>query len=147
MSSYIPASLRRLVTERAEGLCEYCLIHESDTFFGCQIEHIIAEKHGGPTEAANLALACIFCNRFKGTDIATLAPATRQLCRLFHPRTDRWVDHFRLDDDARIVGLTDIGQATALLLGFNHPDRILERETLIAAARYPSPGALGRMKT
>src|SRR5947199_9182781 len=95
MSSYIPASLRRLVTERAEGLCEYCLIHESDTFFGCQIEHIISEKHGGPTEAANLALACIFCNRFKGTDIATLAPATGQLCRLFNPRSDR-----RGDDEA-----------------------------------------------
>jgi hypothetical protein len=49
MSSYVPVALRRLVAERAEGLCEYCLVHEIDMFFGCQIEHIVAEKHGGAT--------------------------------------------------------------------------------------------------
>ena len=54
MSSYVSAELRRLVAQRAEGLCEYCLIHESDTFFGCQVDHIISEKHGGQTAPENL---------------------------------------------------------------------------------------------
>ena len=49
MSSYVPPGLRRLVRSRAEDLCEYCLIHEEDTFLGCQLEHIISEKHGGET--------------------------------------------------------------------------------------------------
>ena len=31
----IPAELRRLVASRAEGPCEYWLIHEADTHFGC----------------------------------------------------------------------------------------------------------------
>ena len=59
MSSYVPAALRRLVEARAHGLCEYRLIDQADTFFGCQIEHVIAEKHGGPTSADNLAYACV----------------------------------------------------------------------------------------
>lgn len=71
MSSYVPVALRRLVSQRARGLCEYCLIDETDTFFGCEVEHIIAEKHGGTTTADNLAMACLFCNRFKGSDIAS----------------------------------------------------------------------------
>ncbi len=64
MSTHVPANLRRFVAERADHLCEYCLIHEDDTFLGCQIEHVIAEKHRGPTVESNLAYACVFCNRF-----------------------------------------------------------------------------------
>jgi 5-methylcytosine-specific restriction endonuclease McrA len=58
MPSYINEELRRLVALRAEYLCEYCLIHEEDTFYGCEVDHIISLKHGGPTEAENLAYAC-----------------------------------------------------------------------------------------
>lgn len=57
MGSYVPTELRRLVAERADHICEYCLIHERDTYAGCQVDHVISEKHGGPTEADNLALA------------------------------------------------------------------------------------------
>ena len=63
--TYINVALRQLVIRRANGLCEYCLIHEDDTYFGCQVDHIISEKHGGPTEEGNLAYACSFCNRNK----------------------------------------------------------------------------------
>lgn len=56
-STHIPAEVRRAVVARAQGLCEYCLIHEVDTYFGCQVDHIISEKHGGATELENLALA------------------------------------------------------------------------------------------
>ena len=44
MSGYVSARLRRLVAERADWLCEYCLIRDRDTFLGCQIEHIIGEQ-------------------------------------------------------------------------------------------------------
>jgi hypothetical protein len=55
--TYIPADLRRLVVARAEGICEYCLIAEEDTFYGCEVDHIISEKHSGSTTADNLAFA------------------------------------------------------------------------------------------
>ena len=42
MSNYIGEELRRLVSARSKGLCEYCLIHSDDTFFGCEVDHIIS---------------------------------------------------------------------------------------------------------
>jgi hypothetical protein len=88
MSSYVSAALRRLVAKRAAYLCEYCLLHEEDTFFGCEVDHIISEKHGGATVAANLAYACAFCNRAKGSDVGSLVWRTGTFSRFFHPRTD-----------------------------------------------------------
>jgi len=137
MSTYVPPALRRLVAQRALGFCEYCLIHQDDTSLGCQIEHIISEKHGGQTIEANLAFACVFCNRYKGTDLGALSPTTGQLVRLYHPRTDLWQDHFHLDG-VQIKGQTEIGTVTAKLLLFNHPDRLLERQVLATLRRYPS---------
>jgi len=43
-----------------------------------------------------------------------------------------WNDHFKLLD-AQILPLTSIGRVTAQLLQLNHPDRLEERELLIAA--------------
>ena len=54
MTSYVSTDLRQLVESRASHLCEYCLIHQDDTYLGCQVDHVIAEKHGGPTTAENL---------------------------------------------------------------------------------------------
>ncbi len=137
MGSYVGEELRRLVSARAEGLCEYCLIHSDDTFFGCEVDHIVSLKHGGPTTEDNLALACLFCNRRKGTDIASILPGSDLLIPLFNPRKDHWPEHFRLED-AIIHPLTPIGEATVNILHFNVPERILERRVLIASGRYPS---------
>lgn len=87
MPSYVSAELRQLVRARACDLCEDCLLHENQTFYGCQIDHVISEKHGGQTIADNLALACTFCNRAKGSDIGSLAGETLTLTPFFNPRT------------------------------------------------------------
>jgi hypothetical protein len=50
--THISAALRRAVIARAERCCEYCLIHDDDTFYGCEVDHIISEKHGGATAAS-----------------------------------------------------------------------------------------------
>jgi hypothetical protein len=141
MSSYVSAALRRLVSDRAQRLCEYCLIHEDDSFFGCEVEHVISEKHGGLTAENNLAFACVFCNRYKGTDLGSVLPGAHTLIRFFDPRRDRWSEHFRLDGP-RIVPRTDVGIVTARILDFNRPERLLERDELHAVGRYPSPEAL-----
>jgi hypothetical protein len=136
--SYVPASLRRLVAERALGLCEYCLLHESDGYYAFEVEHVLAEKHGGVTSAENLAYACLACNRRKGTDVASVLPRTGSLVRLFNPRIDRWTDHFALTGD-RIEPLTEVGEVTARILGLNDDERMEERELLIRVRRYPPP--------
>lgn len=141
MTSYVSADLRRLVESRSQGLCEYCLIHETDTYLGCQVDHVVSEKHGGATEDGNLACACTFCNRAKGTDIGSIAPSTGAFTRFFNPRTDRWSDHFALRG-ARIEPRTEIGEATVHILGFNQTGRILERQALQRIGRYPCSEAL-----
>ncbi|MEK6286950.1 MAG: HNH endonuclease signature motif containing protein [Acidobacteriota bacterium] len=145
MSSYVSEELRRLVANRAERLCEYCLIGEDDTFFGCEVDHIVSLKHSGPTEAINLAYACSFCNRNKGSDIASLSGVAGELVRFFNPRIDLWSEHFRLEGSL-IEPLTSVGEATARILKFNESERVLERETLIAIGRYPSKPASLRMR-
>lgn len=145
MDRYIPTNLRVLVAQRADYLCEYCLIHEADTFVGCQVDHIISLKHGGITEAENLAYACAFCNRNKGSDIGSILLPKRNFIRLFNPRIDDWAAHFVLEG-AGILPLTEIGEVTVRILGFNTVERLLERETLIAEGNYPSSQALKRMK-
>ncbi len=143
-TTYIGAALRRAVIGRAESVCEYCLIHEDDTFFGCHVDHVISEKHGGLTQADDLALACTFCNLHKGSDIASLSSAG-VLTRFFNPRTDGWAQHFALADLV-IEPLTAIGEVTARIFQFNSGDRIVEREALAEAGRYPTEAARRRAR-
>jgi len=146
-TSYISAELRRLVFARAERLCEYCLIHADDTFFGCEVDHIVSEKHGGATSAENLALACLFCNRNKGSDIASVVPGTDQIVRFFNPRTDSWGEHFRLGvDGISLVALTETGEATVRIFGINTGERLLERDTLREVGRYPTAEGWRRIR-
>jgi hypothetical protein len=131
-TTYISAALRRLVYERANGACEYCLMPESVGFVGHEVDHMIAEKHGGPTTAANLALACTICNKAKGSDVASIDPVSGDVVRLYRPRTDRWLEHFVLQD-GEILPLTPIGEVTVRLLWFNRPGRVEERKWLVEA--------------
>jgi hypothetical protein len=137
--TYVSVGLRRLVHERAGGACEYCLAPEATALFAHEVDHVVAEKHGGTTTEDNLALACGLCNLFKGSDIGSLDPVTGELVPLFHPRRDRWSDAFQLVD-ARIVGRTAAARATVRLLQLNRPDRVAERAVLMAADLLRAPG-------
>ena len=145
MSSYVSAALRRRVAERAGHLCEYCLVAEADTFFGCEVDHVISEKHGGATAPNNLAYAGAFCNRHKGTDVGSIDSEHGTLTRFYHPRKDRWSEHFVLDG-TEIRSLSAIGAVTVRILQMNATERLLEREALRQAGRYPSTTARERMK-
>ena len=126
MASDISAQVRADVARRAQYRCEYCLIHEDDAGFTHQIDHILSRKHGGSSGLENLAYACVLCNRHKGTDVAAINPNTGKAIRLFHPRRDRWTDHFRIEADC-IEPLTEAGAATVRLLRLNAADRLAER--------------------
>ena len=143
MTSYVSARLRREVATRADGICEYCLIHETDTYLGCQVDHVVSEKHGGATNPGNLAYACTCCNRAKGSDVGSMA-ASGEFTRFFSPRADRWQNHFQLRG-AIIEPQTPIGEVTARVLRFNEPERILERQLLERLGRYPPLQAVRRI--
>jgi hypothetical protein len=134
--SYIPEGLRRLVIERAADRCEYCLIHQQDSLYAHEVDHIIPEKHRGETNETNLCLACLDCNRHKGSDFASFDPETGQVTLLFNPREQVWDDHFRLEG-ARIIPLSPAGRVTVFVLNLNDEFRIRSRRALLGAGRYP----------
>lgn len=136
MASDISGELRARVAQRASRRCEYCLIHEEDTGFPHQVDHILSRKHGGSSSFDNLAYACMICNRCKGSDVASIEPHTGEAIRIFDPRRDRWTDHFGIHG-AAIEPNSSIGSATVLLLRMNAPERILERGLLQTLGRYP----------
>jgi len=144
MSHYINDDLRQLVSTRADFICEYCLLVQEDAFYRHQVDHIISLKHGGPTAADNLALACFLCNNSKGTDLGSIYWPTGQLTRFFNPRSDRWGEHFQLAG-AELKPLTAIGEVTARILGFNQADRLAERRILINVGKSPSAAAMALM--
>ena len=125
--THIPAAMRRRVRERSGDRCEYCLLPEAVAYVPHWIDHIVAEKHGGATELDNLANSCTLCNRYKGSDLSSLDPETGLLVPLFHPRTDRWSEHFSMRA-GRIEPLTPTGRVTVRLLQLNRTDRIAERD-------------------
>jgi HNH endonuclease len=139
-TTHVPAPLRRLVRVRADRNCEYCLAPERLCFQAHQVDHVIAEKHGGETSEDNLALSCIFCNRAKGSDIASIEPVTKSIVRLYNPRRENWISHFSLDG-CLITPLTSIGRVTVKLLQMNAPDRVVERQWFIAAGDLMPPNA------
>lgn len=135
--AYISAALRREVIERAGGCCEYCLSDTDDRAIEFAIDHVIAEKHGGPTQLDNLCLSCFWCNSFKGSDLSSVDwDENSAIVPLFSPRQQHWDDHFQLDG-VRIVPLTATGRVTAFLLQFNAFERIQERRLLLTLGTYP----------
>jgi hypothetical protein len=132
----VSEDLRAAVARRAGHRCEYCLIHEDDCGFNVEVDHIVSRKHDGPSSSENLAYACSPCNRYKGTDVAAIDPRTGTVLRLFHPRRDRWDDHFKIVG-AVIEPITGIGEATVRLLRMNASERVAERNLLQTLGRYP----------
>lgn len=135
------AATRKLVRERAENRCEYCLSHQDQSpLAALQIEHIVPKKHRGTDDPDNLALACIDCNLAKSSNIAGYDPDTSKMTPLFDPRHDRWHDHFEIQG-AYILGTSAIGRTTVTVLNMNSEEQIALRavQPLPASIHPPQP--------
>lgn len=137
-SIYIPSSLRRLVSSRAQGCCEYCLLAAEDAEFPHEIDHQVPIIHGGKSESDNLVFACVKCNRYKGTNLAAFDPLDGSMRAVFNPRLQLWRDHFAIVGDS-IIGLTPTGRATVALLKLSDDERVERRSVLIRAGKFPPP--------
>lgn len=103
-----------------------------------QVDHVIARQHGGETSLDNLALACFHCNNHKGPNLAGFDPASGRVVRLFHPREDRWEEHFEWNG-AELRGRTAIGRVTVHVLAINNVGCLAVREALIREGVFPPP--------
>ena len=133
----MPKSLREQVWQRARGCCEYCGIPQECDIRPFQLDHIRAQKHGGPTVLRNLALSWLPCNSFKGSDVASYDPLTDTLVPLFNPRTQDWENHFQWDGP-ELSGQTPTARATIALLRINAADRVAHRKILIESGLFPA---------
>ncbi len=128
--------LEQLVWRRAKDRCEYCRLPQDFSPLPHQIDHIIARKHRGPTEAANLALACFYCNSYKGPNIAGVDPSSGLIVRLFNPRKDRWNRYFAWAGPI-LTSQGRIGRATIAVLEINDPEFIAWREMMMRESSFP----------
>lgn len=134
--SKISKSIRLEVAIRAKHRCEYCRLHEEDMFLSFELDHIIAQKHGGTDKIENLAYACAHCNQHKGSDLVTVLETFDDYVPLFNPRIHIWEEHFFVSE-GEVLHKSRIGQATVKLLRFNEPDLMVLRKLLQELGRYP----------
>jgi 5-methylcytosine-specific restriction endonuclease McrA len=114
---------RALVRQRAAHRREYCQLHQEDSpLAALHIEHIRPLKHGGSGDA-NLCLACIDCNLHKAPNLTGIDPETDAVTPLFHPRQQRWDDHFRWDG-IHLIGQTAVGRTTIRVLCLNSDEQL-----------------------
>jgi hypothetical protein len=125
----IGSQIRTLVRERAQNACEYCHLHQDDSpLAALHVEHVIPKVHGGTDDLDNLALAGIDCNLHKGTNLAGIDPQTNELTELFHPRREKWDEHFE-SQGVYLVGKTAIGRTTVRVLSMNSEDQVALRSS------------------
>jgi hypothetical protein len=130
-------ALANLVRQRAGGKCEYCQLPQEFSSTPFQIDHIIAEQHGGKSVVGNLALACFACNHHKGPNLGGIDPKRGKKVWLFNPRRHKWQRHFRWDGPV-LVGRTPVGRATMGVLAINLPHRVAQRAALLDEGVWPA---------
>ncbi|MDX1991870.1 MAG: HNH endonuclease signature motif containing protein [bacterium] len=133
----ISPTQRKAVIERSGDCCEYCRLASVSVTIPFHVDHVIPIKHGGTDDFENLCFACFKCNAHKGYDLTGFDPLTSEITRLYHPRQQRWEEHFTLEDNLQIIGITAEGRTTVQLLQINNEERIEHRQILAELGEYP----------
>jgi hypothetical protein len=135
---YISAQQRRIITERAQGCCEYCRSQVRVAIQPFSVEHIKPRSRGGETSLDNLALACQGCNNHKYNKTEGRDPLSGEIVPLYHPRQQRWQDHFTWNEDfSLIIGLTPTGRVTVDTLQLNREGVVNLRRMLYVLGEHP----------
>lgn len=134
----ISKALRERVRTFFQDRCGYCQSSQKYVFVPMQIDHIFPKGLGGRDDESNLCLCCPMCNTFKGLRTQAIDPLTQQEVALFHPRLQKWTDHFRWNDDgSHILGQTPTGRATIIALNMNNVLATMTRHEWVNAGWHP----------
>lgn len=126
------------VALRAGHCCEYCHAPEAVFNLPFEVEHIIPVSREGTNTDINWALACRSCNLRKAAHVSSIDPESQAVVRLFHPREDRWEEHFRVNTESgEIEGLTAIGRATVARLELNSEAQLAARRQWMRLGLFP----------
>ncbi|HET6248065.1 MAG TPA: HNH endonuclease [Tepidisphaeraceae bacterium] len=119
--SDIPNSLRSAVHARDGGRCCYCHLGQTGQASAFHIDHIIPRSKGGRTAVENLALQCPNCSLHKSNKTDAIDPNTGIAAKLFHPTNHHWTEHFRIEINGAVIGISDVRRATVIALRMNDP--------------------------
>ncbi|MEL7356833.1 MAG: HNH endonuclease [Cyanobacteria bacterium J06560_6] len=138
MSDYISAELRTRIRQQAGDRCGYCLSLQKYVWGTLEIEHIILKATGGSSREENLWMACRPCNSHKADRTHGTDPLTDKTVALYHPRQQRWAEHFAWSDEGtHIIGLTPCGRATVKALQLNNPFAVAIRRSWVSVGWHP----------
>jgi hypothetical protein len=122
----VSAKLRRVVTVRAQGPCEYCGLSAEGQAATFHVDHILPQVAGGLTVSENLTLACIHCSLRKGSRRTASDPLSGATVPLFHPRLDTWAGNFRWAG-VKLIGRTPTGRASVAALDLDSAKHLVIR--------------------
>ncbi len=95
-------------------------------------------SRGGRDEEAKLCLACRACNLRKSDRLTALDELSGEEVPLFHPRQQRWSEHFRVDvESGELEGMTPTGRVRVASLDLNHPLQLMARVLWIRLRLFP----------
>lgn len=136
--SDLPEATRQRVRQRAGNRCEYCLSHQDYVMGILQVDHVIPRAKGGADIEDNLCLACELCNQYKWTKTEGIDPQSGETVALFHPRQQKWHEHFTWSEDGtEIIGLTVCGRATVVAIRLNNSIAVTVRRNWVRAGWHP----------
>lgn len=136
--TYVALNLRVRLLEADQRRCAYCQTSEANSGARMTYDHWIPQSQRGETIFENLSFACRQCNEFKGEKTSQKDPLTSEIVSLFHPRRQKWEDHFVWDSDGiHIIGLTSTGRATVIALKMNNPVILSARKRWVGAGWHP----------
>ena len=134
----LTAEHKQAIARRARGCCEYCQSQARFSPDPFSVEHIVPRSRGGTDEGANLALACQGCNNRKYTSVEAPDPVSGETVSLYHPRQQRWDEHFSWNEDYTLVlGMTPTGRATVEKLQLNRAGIVNLRRVLHRVSAHP----------
>jgi hypothetical protein len=90
---------KQAVARRARECCEYCQSQARFSPDPFSVEHIVPRSRGGTDADTNLAWSCQGCNNRKYTSVEALDPVSGETALLYHPRQQRWHEHFAWNED------------------------------------------------
>ena len=138
MSRRISKAKKEQVAKRAGNCCEYCRSNADFSPDPFSVEHIIPLSKKGSGALSNLAYSCQGCNNRKYNHTKAIDPVTSEIVRLFHPRNDKWLDHFQWSlDKTAIIGITPYGRATVAKLDLNRKGVVNLRDVLVEIGEHP----------
>jgi HNH endonuclease len=134
----IPAAIRKLVAGRANYRCEYCKTPGDYAPGYFEDDHIIPKSKSGTSTLDNLARVCDGCNNAKASKTEGIDPVSNRSVPLFHPRKDKWAEHFMWSNDSLIItGISPAGRATVETLQLNRTPLVNLRRALFLAGVHP----------